>query len=179
MPTAASKTYSDCATAARRRCPCSAATETPQPLLESGKVGRDPRPDRVELAASPVPSSRPASTGRPPTASESSSCVRRREREWPPQLIESAVERAARRHHANHGVRLAVERDRLADDARDRCRIGSPTTGGSGRRRAPCPEYLHRAQTCGREAGTRGTLRSIRPTRARHEAIPAHLVRSA
>ena len=40
----------------------------------------------------------------------------RLERERPPHQIEPAIERRAGRHHADDGVRLAVERQLAADD---------------------------------------------------------------
>ena len=42
--------------------------------------------------------------------------VRGLEREWPPELVERAVEGASRRQHADHRVGLVVEKNRAIDD---------------------------------------------------------------
>ncbi len=53
--------------------------------------------------------------------------VFRRERERPPELrVAAAVERPAFRQHADHGVRLAVENQRAADDVACAAELGLP-----------------------------------------------------
>ena len=86
-------------------------------FVRIGIVGRDPRADGIHLGARLFDRHARLQTSKRGHPMEVARAFTRLEGKRPPHLREAAIERGALRHHADDGVRLAIERERSPDDA--------------------------------------------------------------